>query len=202
MRNSIVFLIAICLFSTSCVQQRQKTETKKCSAIPMDTSLVVVDSTILLYSNLKTSDKEIHAILEERPKYPGGMDEVVKYIQTHIQYPPTAVYKKIQGKVWIESVIDRDGKIVQPKVAYSVHPLLDQEALRIIRMMPDWKPGKLNGETVKVKYIFPVTFRLEDHVVIVDEEPKCNPNDTGTVEIEYIPPVNFDSVMHFQSNLK
>jgi hypothetical protein len=95
----------------------------------MDTSLVVVDSTILLYSNLKTSDKEIHAILEERPKYPGGMDEVVKYIQTHIQYPPTAVYKKIEGKVWIESVIDRDGKVVQPKVAYSVHPLLDQEAL-------------------------------------------------------------------------
>lgn len=67
---------------------------EKCSAIPMDTSLVVVDSTILLYSNLKTSDKEIHAILKERPEYPGGMDEVVKYIQTHIQYPPTAVYKK------------------------------------------------------------------------------------------------------------
>ena len=114
----------------------------------MDTSLVVVDSTILLYSNLKTSDKEIHAILEERPKYPSGMDEVVKYIQTHIQYPPTAVYKKIEGKVWIESVIDRDGKVVQPKVAYSVHPLLDQDALRIIKMMPDWRPGKLNGETV------------------------------------------------------
>ena len=110
----------------------------------MDTSLVVVDSTILLYSNLKTSDKEIHAILEERPKYPSGMDEVVKYIQTHIQYPPTAVYKKIEGKVWIESVIDRDGKVVQPKVAYSVHPLLDQEALRIIKMMPDWRPGTLN----------------------------------------------------------
>ena len=161
----------------------------------MDTSLVVVDSTILLYSNLKTSDKEIHAILEERPKYPSGMDEVVKYIQTHIQYPPTAVYKKIEGKVWIESVIDRDGKVVQPKVAYSVHPLLDQEALRIIKMMPDWRPGKLNGETVKVKYVFPVTFRIKDLIVLVDDGPKCNPNDTGAVEIEYIPPVNFDSVI-------
>ena len=86
---------SFCLLSTGCVQQRQKTETKKCSAIPMDTSLVVVDSTILLYSNLKTSDKKKSMlILEERPKYPGGIDEVVKYIQTHIQYPPTAVYKK------------------------------------------------------------------------------------------------------------
>ena len=202
MRNSIVFLIAFCLLSTGCVQQRQKTETKKCSAIPMDTSLVVVDSTILLYSNLKTSNKEIHAILKERPEYPGGMDEVVKYIQTHIQYPPTAVYKKIQGKVWIESIIDRDGKVVQPKVAYSVHPLLDQEALRIIRMMPDWKPGKLNGETVKVKYVFPVTFRIEDLIVLVDTEPKYNPNDTGAIEIEYIPPVNFDSVIKKSPSVK
>lgn len=168
----------------------------------MDTSLVVVDSTILLYSNLKTSDKEIHAILKERPEYPGGMDEVVKYIQTHIQYPPTAVYKKIEGKVWIESVIDRNGKVVQPKVAYSVHPLLDQEALRIIRMMPDWRPGKLNGETVKVKYVFPVTFRIEDLIVLVDEGPKRNPNDTGAVEIEYIPPVNFDSVIKKSPSVK
>ena len=202
MRSCIVFLIVFCLLSIGCVQQRQKTETKKCSAIPIDTSLVVVDSTILLYSNLKTSNKEIHAILEERPKYPGGMDEVVKYIQTHIQYPPTAVYKKIEGKVWVESVIDRDGKVVQPKVAYSVHPLLDQEALRIVRMMPDWKPGKLNGETVKVKYVFPVTFRLEDHMVLVDEGPKRNPNDTGAVEIEYIPPVNFDSVIKKSPSVK
>ena len=202
MRNSIVILIAFCLLSTGCVQQRQKTETKKSSAIPMDTSLVVVDSTILLYSNLKTSDKEIHAILEERPEYPGGMDEVVKYIQTHIQYPPTAVYKKIQGKVWIESVIDRDGKVVQPKVAYSVHPLLNQEALRIIKMMPDWRPGKLNGETVKVKYVFPVTFRIEDHIVLVDDGPKRNPNDTETIEIKYIPPVNFDSVIKKSPSLK
>ena len=202
MRSCIVFLIVFCLLSIGCVQQRQKTETKKCSAIPIDTSLVVVDSTILLYSNLKTSNKEIHAILEERPKYPGGMDEVVKYIQTHIQYPPTAVYKKIEGKVWVESVIDRDGKVVQPKVAYSVHPLLDQEALRIVRMMPDWRPGKLNGETVKVKYVFPVTFRIEDSIVLVDDGPKRNPNDTGAVEIEYIPPVNFDSVIKKSPSVK
>lgn len=202
MRSCIVFLIAICLLSTGCIKRRQKTETKEYSTLPMDTSLVVVDSTILLYSNVKTSGKEIHAILKERPEYPGGMDEVVKYIQTHIQYPLTAISKRIQGRVWIESVIDRNGKVIQPKIAYSVHPLLDQEALRIIRMMPDWKPGKLNGETVKVKYVFPVTFRLEDHMVLVDEGPKRNPNDTGAVEIEYIPPVNFDSVIKKSPSVK
>ena len=202
MRSGIVFLISFCLLSTTCIQQRQKLETKECSTTQTDTSFIVVDSTLLLYLKKNTSDKEIYAVLEERPEYPGGMDEVVKYIQTHIQYPPAAIYKKIQGRVWIESVIDRNGKVVQPKVAYSVHPLLDQEALRIIRMMPDWKPGKLNGETVKVKYVFPVTFRLEDHMVLVDEGPKRNPNDTGAVEIEYIPPVNFDSVIKKSPSVK
>lgn len=172
MRSGIVFLISFCLLSTTCIQQRQKLETKECSTTQADTSFIVVDSTLLLYLKKNTSDKEIYAVLEERPEYPGGMKEAIKYIQTHIQYPPAAIYKKIQGRVWIESVIDRNGKVVQPKVAYSVHPLLDQEALRIVRMMPDWKPGKLNGETVKVKYVFPVTFRLEDHMVLVDEGPK------------------------------
>lgn len=202
MRSGIVFLISFCLLSTTCIQQRQKLETKECSTTQADTSFIVVDSTLLLYLKKNTSDKEIYAVLEERPEYPGGMKEAIKYIQTHIQYPPAAIYKKIQGRVWIESVIDRNGKVVQPKVAYSVHPLLDQEALRIVRMMPDWKPGKLNGETVKVKYVFPVTFRLEDHMVLVDEGPKRNPNDTGAVEIEYIPPVNFDSVIKKSPSVK
>lgn len=68
--------------------------------------------------------------------------------------------------------------------------------------MPDWRPGKLNGETVKVKYVFPVTFRIEDHIVLVDDGPKRNPNDTGTVEIEYIPPVNLDSVIKKSPSVK
>ena len=202
MRSGIVFLISFCLLSTTCIQQRQKLETKECSTTPADTSFIVVDSTLLLYLKKNTSDKEIYAVLEERPEYPGGMKEAIKYIQTHIQYPPAAIYKKIQGRVWIESVIDRNGKVVQPKVAYSVHPLLDQEALRIVRMMPDWKPGKLNGETVKVKYSFPVTFRIEDHITLVDKDSLCNPNDTGVVEIKYIPPVNADLPIKRTSSIK
>ena len=122
MRSGIVFLISFCLLSTTCIQQRQKLETKECSTTQADTSFIVVDSTLLLYLKKNTSDKEIYAVLEERPEYPGGMKEAIKYIQTHIQYPPAAIYKKIQGRVWIESVIDRNGKVVQPKVAYSVHP--------------------------------------------------------------------------------
>ena len=93
MRSGIVFLISFCLLSTTCIQQRQKLETKECSTTQADTSFIVVDSTLLLYLKKNTSDKEIYAVLEERPEYPGGMDEVVKYIQTHIQYPPAAIWK-------------------------------------------------------------------------------------------------------------
>ena len=103
MRSGIVFLISFCLLSTTCIQQRQKLETKECSTTQADTSFIVVDSTLLLYLKKNTSDKEIYAVLEERPEYPGGMKEAIKYIQTHIQYPPAAIYKKIQGRVWIES---------------------------------------------------------------------------------------------------
>ena len=168
MRSGIVFLISFCLLSTTCIQQRQKLETKECSTTQADTSFIVVDSTLLLYLKKNTSDKEIYAVLEERPEYPGGMKEAIKYIQTHIQYPPAAIYKKIQGRVWIESVIDRNGKVVQPKVAYSVHPLLDQEALRIVRMMPDWKPGKLNGETV-LKIIWSLLMRVPSVIRMIRE---------------------------------
>ena len=114
MTSCIAFLIVFCILSTSCLHQQQKAETEECPTIQADTSIVVVDSTILLYPNMKTSDKEIHVILEERPEYPGGMEKVIKYIQTHIQYPPTAISKQIQGRVWIESVINRNGKVVQP----------------------------------------------------------------------------------------
>ncbi|MCS2311857.1 hypothetical protein NXW05_17055 [Phocaeicola vulgatus] len=99
MRSGIVFLISFCLLSTTCIQQRQKLETKECSTTQADTSFIVVDSTLLLYLKKNTSDKEIYAVLEERPEYPGGMKEAIKYIQTHIQYPPALPYtRKYKGE--------------------------------------------------------------------------------------------------------
>ena len=85
-------------------------------------------------------------------------------------------------------------------MVYGADSLLDKEALRIIGMMPAWKPGKLNGKTVRVKFYFPVTFgisekkkRRDNQVVIVEEGPKQDPKDTEAIEIEYIPPVDATS---------
>ena len=100
-------------------------------------------------------------LLDEKPEYPGGMKELVKFIQQSILYPPVALQKKTQGRVWIEGIIDTDGKIIQPKVVYGADSLLDKEALRVIKMMPKWKPGKQRGKPVRVKYTVPVTFKLQ-----------------------------------------
>lgn len=201
MRIGPVFLIGFCILAVCCTNKRKNIKGKEChNIVSMDTSMIVVDSTILLFPNFKTSGNEVYTLLDEKPEYPGGMKELVKFIQQSILYPPVALQKQTQGRVWIEGIIDTDGKIIQPKVVYGADSLLDKEALRIIGMMPAWKPGKLNGKTVRVKFYFPVTFgisekkkRRDNQVVIVEEEPRQDPKDTGAIEIEYIPPVDATS---------
>lgn len=201
MRIGPVFLIGFCILAVCCTNKRKNIKGKEChNIVSMDTSMIVVDSTILLFPNFKTSGNEVYTLLDEKPEYPGGMKELVKFIQQSILYPPVALQKQTQGRVWIEGIIDTDGKIIQPKVVYGADSLLDKEALRIIGMMPAWKPGKLNGKTVRVKFYFPVTFgisekkkRRDNQVVIVEEGPKQDPKDTEAIEIEYIPPVDATS---------
>ena len=210
MRIGPVFLIGFCILAVCCTNKRKNIKGKEChNIVSMDTSMIVVDSTILLFPNFKTSGNEVYTLLDEKPEYPGGMKELVKFIQQSILYPPVALQKQTQGRVWIEGIIDTDGKIIQPKVVYGADSLLDKEALRIIGMMPAWKPGKLNGKTVRVKFYFPVTFgisekkkRRDNQVVIVEEGPKQDPKDTEAIEIEYIPPVNFDSVIKKSPSVK
>lgn len=197
MKTAILFLIGFGVFVACCTNKRKNIAYSESKAIKADTHAVVVDSTILLFPNFKTSGNEVYTLLDEKPEYPGGMKELVKFIQQSILYPPVALQKQTQGRVWIEGIIDTDGKIIQPKVVYGADSLLDKEALRIIGMMPAWKPGKLNGKTVRVKFYFPMTFgisekkkRRDNQVVIVEEGPKQDPKDTGAIEIEYIPPVD------------
>lgn len=104
--------------------------------------------------------RETFVSVEEMPLFPQG--DVNTYIQKHLQYPPQAKAAGIQGKVYVQFVIDENGWAVCEKVVRSVHSLLDTETLRIIREMPRWKPGKQNGKTVRVSYLIPVEFKLND----------------------------------------
>ena len=103
----------------------------------------------------------IFEVVEQMPSFPGGMAALMVYLQKSIKYPPVAEENGIQGRVVCSFVVERDGSITDVKVAKSVDPSLDMEAVRVVRAMPRWTPGKLKGEAVRVKYTMPVTFRLQ-----------------------------------------
>ena len=109
----------------------------------------------------KVDENGIHQVCEEMPEFPGGMQECMKWLGKNIKYPTTALEKGIQGRVIMQFVVERDGSITEPKVVRGVDPDLDKEALRVISIMPNWKPGKHKGEAVRVKYTLPVMYRLQ-----------------------------------------
>ena len=103
---------------------------------------------------------EIFQVVEEQPMFPGGMEELMKFLQTNIRYPKEAQERGLQGRVIVQFAVNKDGSICDEHVVKSVDPQLDAEALRIVRSMPTWTPGKQRGQAVRVRFTLPVTFRL------------------------------------------
>lgn len=95
--------------------------------------------------------------VEKMPEFPGN---VFKYLSENVHYPQSAIEGEIQGKVYCEFVVNRDGSIVDVVIIRSVHPSLDKEAVRVIKSMPKWSPGMQRGKAVRVKYTLPVSFKL------------------------------------------
>ncbi len=106
-------------------------------------------------------EEQIFQVVEEMPEFPGGMAECLKFLAKNIKYPTIAQENGVQGRVIVQFVVNSDGSIVDPVVMRSVDPYLDKEALRVIKLMPKWKPGKQRGKAVRVKYTVPVTFKLQ-----------------------------------------
>lgn len=95
------------------------------------------------------------------PSFPGGDVACMKWLSENVKYPAEAVEKGIKGKVIVQFVVTKDGKITDAEVARSVDPLLDAEALRAIRSMPDWEPAQRDGQNIAVKYSLPIAFSLQ-----------------------------------------
>ena len=107
-----------------------------------------------------TEDNSLFKIVECMPEFPGGMKGCRDFIQAEMCYPEEAKKAGIQGRVTLQFIIEKDGTPAQPRIVRSVHPLLDKEALRIIRQMPKWTPGKQDGKPQRVLYTIPVPFQL------------------------------------------
>jgi protein TonB len=95
------------------------------------------------------------------PEFPGGMKGLSKFLKNNFQYPYEAYEKKIHGTVYVQFIIDTDGSVKDPSVINKVNPLLENEALRIIKLFPKWKAGKQNGIPVRVLMSVPIQFKLD-----------------------------------------
>ncbi len=107
-------------------------------------------------------EEEIFMVVESMPEFPGGQQALFKYLAENVKYPVIAQENGIQGRVICQFVVNKDGSIVDVQaVRSSGEPSLDKEAIRVIKSMPKWKPGKQRGKPVRVKYTVPVNFRLQ-----------------------------------------
>ncbi|HMT36325.1 MAG TPA: energy transducer TonB, partial [Chitinophagaceae bacterium] len=105
---------------------------------------------------------EIFEFVEQMPEFPGGEDAMMAYIQKNLKYPKQAVENNIDGKVVVNFVVNESGDISDVKVMRGIKYGCDEEAMRVVRGMPNWKAGKQNGKAVKVSYSLPITFQLDN----------------------------------------
>ena len=107
-------------------------------------------------------EEVVFVVVEKMPEFPGGQQALFKYLSETVKYPVIAQENGIQGRVICQFVVNKDGKIVDVEVVRSGgDPSLDKEAVRVIKSMPNWKPGQQRGKAVRVKYTVPVNFRLQ-----------------------------------------
>lgn len=105
-------------------------------------------------------EQQIFVVVEKMPEFPGGEDAMRRYLARNIRYPLIAQENGIQGRVICQFVVNADGKIVDVQVVRGVEASLDEEAVRVIKSMPAWTPGKQGGKSVRVKYTLPIRFKL------------------------------------------
>ena len=118
-----------------------------------------ISGEIITVKDSLTDVLEVAAVM---PEFPGGARELMKFISANIEYPEIAQGDMGQGRVIVQFIVDKEGNIVQPKVVRGVDPYLDKEALRVVGLMPKWKPGELDdGTKVAVRFTIPVMFRLQ-----------------------------------------
>ena len=133
--------------------------------ITMHTKVLIMMLTMLFGFSITEAQAQrkdkVYDIVEVMPQYPGGMPELMQYLAKNIKYPIQAQKKGIEGRVTVRFIVEKDGSISNVTVVRHIHPLLDKEAVRVIKAMPKWSRGMLNGKPVRVKFNIPVAFRLK-----------------------------------------
>ena len=129
-------------------------------------------------------DEKAFQHVEKMPVFPGGDMAMMEFLSKNIKYPVEAQKKGLQGRVVVSFVVEKDGSLSDVQVAKSVDPQLDEEALRVVKSMPNWTPGMHNGKTVRVKYYVPISYRLNGPAAKTDGQtaPAPRPADSPTTQ--------------------
>ncbi len=108
------------------------------------------------------SEGDIFVFVENPPEYPGGDKARLSFLSENIHYPKDAIDAGIQGNIYVQFIIEKDGSVSNVKILRGIIPSMDKEVIRVIKLMPKWKPGTQRGKVVRVQFNMPVRFILED----------------------------------------
>ena len=124
-----------------------------------------------------TQEKKFYIIEEEFPEFIGGDVARVKFLAENLQYPEEAKEANLEGRAVVGFVVEPDGSITNVEIAKSSgYSILDEEAIRVVQSMPNWKPGKQDGEAVRVRFTMPITFTLDDKKPKLEDDKKAKKN--------------------------
>lgn len=134
----------------------------------------------------KDEEGDVYSVVEEIAEYPGGLQALMQFLSENIHYPVEAEKQGITGRVLCSFIVNTDGTVSDVKIKQSVHPLLDQEALRVVNMLKGWTPAKANGHVVKMLFTLPITFCLpQKDEKPTDLPPASQPSKSPVVAIDY-----------------
>lgn len=153
--KQMLLLFTLILMSPCCAQTQKGNNPK-----PENCDAVIVQRCDSSSERIAT-DNKIICYLIEMPSFPGGQDSLKVFIARNLCWPEGYEENNIQGRVICEFTVEKDGTCTGFKVMRSLHPAFDEEALRVLRLMPKWIPGRDNGKSFRSNYVIPITFRLQ-----------------------------------------
>lgn len=109
----------------------------------------------------KEQQDEVFSVVEQMPSFPGGDMAMMEFLRDNMKYPADAEKQKVEGRVVVQFIVEKDGSLSHVNVLRSAFPSLDEEAVRVVESMPRWEPGIQKGHPVRVKYVIPITFKLK-----------------------------------------
>lgn len=154
----LIPVILLFVFVQSCNNDKKNTETTQIESATKspETTQLPADE-----KEPEQTDGDVFTVVETMPEFPGGQEAMLKFLVDNISYPEEAKLKKIQGRVFVSFIVEKDGKVGNVKILRGIGGGCDEEALRVVGLMPNWKPGEQRGQVVRVAFNLPIRFALQ-----------------------------------------